>query len=87
MHGHTPEHVWALPGALLTGQERCTLPITSTLQAPASLKQIIIMKPPKGGLKCLDLNSISEFTFLSKKVQLIYVGILANLNFMLLIVK
>lgn len=45
------------------------------------------MKPPKGGLKCLDLNSISEFTFLSKKVQLIYVGILANLNFMLLIVK
>lgn len=85
MHAHTPEHVWALPGALLTGQARCTLPITSTLQAPSSLKQII-MKPPKEGLKCLDLNSISEFTFLTKKVQLIYVGILANLNFMLLIV-
>ena len=36
----------------------------------------------KGGLKCFDLNSlISEFTLLSKKVQLIDAGNLAVLNF------
>lgn len=47
------------------------------------------MKTPKGGLKHLALNSsISEFTLLPrKKVQLIYVGILANLNFTLFISK
>lgn len=67
-----------------------TLPAANppTLPAPSRLKQIIMMKPPKGGWKCLDLNSsISEFTFLSKKVQLLSVGILVNLNFTLLIVK
>lgn len=69
-------------------QECCKLPIKSTLHALSFLFLLIIMKTPKRGLTFLDLNSlIAEFTLPHKKVQLIYVRILANLNFILFISK